>query len=264
MRPDEAWGARWRDCAHPLSHRFMETAATKGTLVVLAADLATTEELVRLIHQVGPHIAALKTHVDMVEDFSMESWHEVVAAAHTHDLMLFEDRKFADIGKISKTQMGGIYDIRSWADIVTAHRVSGPDIIDGIAAGWDEVQRIGGVFLLAQMSSRGNLLSEGYTDATIATGAASPHVLGYIGNGSAPDEVSSLRKKVGEGKMIWTPGVNLSAAEGVLGQRYGHPAEAIGAGADGIIVGSGIHGAADPEAAAAAYAEASWNALLSR
>ena len=117
---------------------------------------------------------------------------------------------------------------------------------------------------MAQMSSRGNLLSEGYTDETIATGAASPHVLGYIGNGSSPDEISSLRGKVGEGKMIWTPGVNLSAAEGVLGQQYGHPAEAIGAGADGIIVGSGIHGAADPVAAAAAYAEVSWNALLSR
>ena len=178
--------------------------------------------------------------------------------------MLFEDRKFADIGRVSQTQMGGIYDIRSWADIVTAHRVSGPDIIDGIAAGWDEVRRIGGVFLLAQMSSRGNLLSEGYTDETIATGAASPHVLGYIGNGSSPDEISSLRGKVGEGKMIWTPGVNLSAAEGVLGQQYGHPAEAIGAGADGIIVGSGIHGAADPVAAAVAYAEVSWNALVSR
>ncbi|MCS5555871.1 MAG: orotidine 5'-phosphate decarboxylase, partial [Arenicellales bacterium] len=113
MRADEAWGARWRSCAHPLSHRFMETAAEKGTLVVLAADLGSTEELVSIIHQVGPHIAALKTHVDMVEDFSQESWQEVVDAAHSHDLMLFEDRKFADIGRVSQTQMGGIYDIRS-------------------------------------------------------------------------------------------------------------------------------------------------------
>ena len=264
MRADEAWGARWRSCAHPLSHRFMETAAEKGTLVVLAADLESTEDLVSLIQQVGPHIAALKTHVDMVEDFSQESWQDVVDAAHSHDLMLFEDRKFADIGRVSQTQMGGIYDIRSWADIVTAHRVSGPDIIDGIAAGWDDVQRIGGVFLLAQMSSRGNLLSEGYTDETIATGAASPHVLGYIGNGSSPEEIASLRARVGDGKMIWTPGVNLSATEGALGQRYGHPADAIKAGADAIIVGSGIHGSEAPGAAAAAYAEASWNALLER
>ena len=87
-------------------------------MVVLAADLGTTGELIRLISQVGPHSAALKTHVDMVEDFSADSWQEVVKVAQSHDLMLFEDRKFADIGKISQTQMGGIYDIRSWADIV--------------------------------------------------------------------------------------------------------------------------------------------------
>jgi len=242
----------------------METASEKESLVVLAADLGTTGELIRLISQVGPHIAALKTHVDMVEDFSADSWQEVVKVAQSHDLMLFEDRKFADIGKISQTQMGGIYDIRSWADIVTAHRVSGPDIVDGIAAGWDDVQRIGGVFLLAQMSSQGNLLTGGYTDETIATGAASPHVLGYIGNGSSPDEISLLRKKVGDGKMIWTPGVNLSAEEGVLGQRYGHPSDAIRAGSDGVIVGTGIHGSDDRVAAAKAYADATWAALMSR
>ena len=242
----------------------MEAAVEKQTLVVLAADLETTAELVQLINQVGPHIAALKTHVDMVEDYSKEAWGDVVQAAHGHELLLFEDRKFADIGRVSQTQMGGVYDIRSWADIVTAHRVSGPDIVDGIAAGWDEVQRIGGIFLLAQMSSRGNLLTESYTDETISTGASSPHVMGYIGNGSSPDEVSSLREKVGEGKMIWTPGVNLSAEEGILGQRYGHPSDAIKAGSDAVIVGSGIHKSDDPVAAAKAYADATWSALKTR
>ena len=114
------------------------------------------------------------------------------------------------------------------------------------------------------MSSRGNLLTESYTDETISTGASSPHVMGYIGNGSSPDEVSSLREKVGEGKMIWTPGVNLSAEEGILGQRYGHPSDAIKAGSDAVIVGSGIHKSDDPVAAAKAYADATWSALKTR
>ena len=73
--------------------------------------------------------------------------------------------------------MAGIYDIRSWADIVTAHRISGPDIVDWIAAGWADVERIGGILLLAQMSSRGNLLSPDYTKNTIETGKGSPHVI---------------------------------------------------------------------------------------
>ncbi|SVC15822.1 uncharacterized protein METZ01_LOCUS268676 [marine metagenome] len=64
--------------------------------------------------------------------------------------------------------------------------------------------------------------------------------------------------------MIWAPGVNLSAVEGVLGQRYGHPGDAVRAGSDAIIVGSGIHGSDDPATAARGYADVSWGALLER
>ena len=123
---------------------------------------------------------------------------------------------------------------------------------------------MGGVLLLAQMSSSGNLLREEYTEETLDMGRASPHVMGYIGNGSSVTELKALRSKVGEGRMIWTPGVNLSAKEGVLGQRYGHPAEAVLAGSDAIIVGSGIHVSEDPRAAARQYASLSWGALLER
>ena len=160
--------------------------------------------------------------------------------------------------------MGGVYDIRSCADLVTATRISGPDIVDGIGAGWRDVQRVGGVFLLAQMSSRGNLLTKKYTEETIKTGRGSPHVVGYIGNGSSPKEISLLRGEVGDNQLIWTPGVNLTFGEGELGQRYGHPYDAVMSGADGIIVGSGIHGADDPISSAKMYATESWKALIER
>ena len=264
MQPDEVWGTRWRSCANPIAHRFMETACEKQSLVCLAADLRTIDELVNLVNEVGPYIAALKTHVDIVEDFSTENWLKLVEAAAENSLLLFEDRKFADIGGISQKQMAGVYDIRSWSDIVTAHRISGPDIIDGIAAGWADVQRIGGVLLLAQMSSQGNLLTSEYTEETIATGKASPHVLGYIGNGSSPIEVSALRELVGDGQMIWTPGVTIDSNAAIMGQRYGNPHDSIIAGADVIIVGSGIYRVKDRKSAAKAYADASWNALLER
>ena len=264
MKAEDAWGPRWVNCAHPLSHEFMRVACEKESLVVLAADLPTVEGIVQLIEDVGEYVCALKTHVDMVEGFNMEDWSKVVDAARSKGMLLFEDRKFADIGRVAQTQMGGLYDIRSWADLVTSHSISGPDVVDGLAAAWDEVERIGGVLLLAQMSSSGNLLVEGYAESTLEIGNASPHVLGYIGNGSSVSELEWLRSKVGEGRMIWTPGVNLSAEEGVLGQRYGHPAEAVLAGSDAIIVGSGIHKSEDPLSSAREYASASWGALLER
>jgi orotidine 5'-phosphate decarboxylase subfamily 1 len=247
-----------------MAKRYMTVACEKQSLVCLAADRNTMSGLFELLEQVGPYIAALKTHVDLIDDWSAKEWSKFCAAAEQNNLLIFEDRKFADIGKISRSQMAGIYDIRSWSNIVTAHLISGPDIVDGLQAGWSDVGRDGGVLLLAQMSSRGNLLTENYCDSVVAKGVASEGVLGFIGNGSRPEELQKLRAMVGESKMIWTPGVNLVVGDGEMGQRYGGPKEAVIAGSDCIIVGSGIHRADNPAAMAKQYAEASWKALLER
>ena len=265
MEPAEVWGARWDACDNPMVRRYMEGVCRKQSLVILAADLRTMAGLNKLIDDVGPHIAALKTHVDLVDDWTAESWELFCEKASAHDLLIFEDRKFADIGPISRGQMAGAYDIRTWANVVTAHGISGPDIVDGLCAGWNDVGNEGGVLLLAQMSSRGNLLGlEGYTDSVVSAGIVNPGVFGFIGNGSRADELAELRTKVGYRKLIWTPGVNLAVGDGEMGQRYGHPRDAILAGSDGIIVGSGIYKSEAPGDVAEAYAKLSWGALLER
>ena len=247
-----------------MARTYMEVACRKQSLVCLAADRSTMAGLFDLVETVGPHIAALKTHVDLVDDWTSESWGRFCQAAKEADLLIFEDRKFADIGGISRKQMAGVYNIRAWSDLVTAHLISGPDIVDGLQAGWSDVNRKGGVLLLAQMSSRGNLLDPDYTSNVVEKGKSHPGVFGFIGNGSRPGELRQLRTAVGDGKLIWTPGVNLAVGDGEMGQRYGHPREAVLAGSDCIIVGSGIHKADDPRQQAAAYAVASWNALQER
>lgn len=247
-----------------MAKQYMEVAVRKQSLVCLAADRNTMAGLTDLIATVGPHVAALKTHVDLVDDWSEDAWSFFCAAAKDADLLIFEDRKFADIGAISRKQMAGKFDIRSWSDLVTAHLISGPDIVDGLQAGWSDVGRQGGVLLLAQMSSRGNLLVPSYTDEVVSKGRSHDGVFGFIGNGSRPAELAELRAKVGTEKLIWTPGVNLAVGDGAMGQRYGDPTEAVLAGSDCIIVGSGIHKSEDPGAAAKAYAEASWQGLLER
>ena len=56
MKAEEAWGARWANCAHPLSHQFMSIAYEKESLVVLAADLPTIEQIVQIVEEVGDHV----------------------------------------------------------------------------------------------------------------------------------------------------------------------------------------------------------------
>ena len=265
MEPADVWGARWDACENSLARTYMEVACRKQSLVVLAADLNTMAGLNALVDNVGPHIAALKTHVDLVDDWTAAGWSDFCAKAKGHDLLIFEDRKFADIGSISRGQMAGDFDIRSWADIVTAHGISGPDIVDGLCAGWNDVGREGGVLLLAQMSSRGNLLGlPGYTDEMVRAGVPNPGVFGFIGNGSRASELAQLREKVGDRKLVWTPGVNIAVGDGEMGQRYGNPRDAVMAGSDGIIVGSGIYKSDQQGESAKAYADISWQALLER
>ena len=264
MEPASIWKERWDSATLPMAREYMSLVIQKQSLVCLAADRPTMKELNDLLDSVHPYIVALKTHVDMVDDWTAEEWSVFCKKANDLGLLIFEDRKFADIGKISEKQMLGLYNIAGWSDLVTAHLISGPDIVEGLQSAWQSKGRIGGVLLLAQMSSRGNLLIPSYTATVVEHGSKHPGVFGFIGNGSQPSGITELRKSVGDSKLIWTPGINLATGDGAKGQRYGDPYEAVIAGSDCIIVGSGIHGKEDSASAAAKYAQASWKGLLER
>jgi orotidine-5'-phosphate decarboxylase len=66
----------------------------------------------------------LKTHIDIILDFDQDLIEQLLLLSKHFDFMIFEDRKFADIGNTVKLQYsGGIYKISSWADVTNAHAV---------------------------------------------------------------------------------------------------------------------------------------------
>lgn len=78
---------------------------------------------------------------------------------------------------------------------------------------------------------------------------------GFGGIVSSPREAAQLRKMLGDGFAIVTPGVRPSGADLNDQQRVATPAEAISAGASHVVVGRPITHAADPAKAASAIVQ---------
>jgi len=248
---------------------LLELMEQKKTNLTFGADISDGDELLKLVKETGEELAVVKTHVDIIDSYSSRHTEELADLAKDLGFLIFEDRKFVDIGKTVKRQYeGGTFRIADWAHIVNAHTVPGPGIIDGlyeVARPMIEKGLDRGLLLLAQMTSKGTLATGGYTVKSVAMAKENPEfVMGYIGAGSVPPELKKLASIVELYQVIMTPGIKIGASYDGLGQQYAAPEEAIRAGSDNLIVGSGIYGAASSVEAAKKYRKIGWETYIER
>ncbi|PIT87466.1 MAG: orotidine-5'-phosphate decarboxylase [Candidatus Magasanikbacteria bacterium CG10_big_fil_rev_8_21_14_0_10_40_10] len=250
------YAQRAEQCANQTAKKLLNLMESKQTNLSIAADVTTKAELIKIANELGPEICLLKTHIDIVEDFDTDLVVQLQRLSEQHNFLLFEDHKFADIGNTVKHQyQDGIYHIADWADIINAHTVSGPGIIDGLR----EVGLPKGraLLLLAEMSSQGNLATGEYTAQTLKMAQTNKDfVIGFI----------TMRKLLADPTFInMTPGVKLASGGDSLGQQYNTPHKVIvEQNSDIIIVGRGIYQADDPVAEAKKYRSAGWEAYQKR
>jgi orotidine-5'-phosphate decarboxylase len=84
----------------------------------------------------------------------------------------------------------------------------------------------------------------------VAMRARQAKALGVDGIVCSPEEAAALRKLVGEGMSLVTPGIRPAGSSSGDQKRIMTPSRAIGAGADYLVVGRPIVEAADPRVAA--------------
>ncbi|KAJ3096833.1 orotidine 5'-phosphate decarboxylase [Phlyctochytrium planicorne] len=257
---------------NPTAKRLFHIIERKKSNLALSADVVKKKELIRLADLLGPYICVLKTHIDIVEDFDHDLIDQLTKIAAKHDFLIFEDRKFADIGNTVKLQYSaGVHKISSWSHITNAHPIPG----DGIVKGLSEVGLPLGrsLLLLAEMSSAGSLAKGSYTiEAYRMALRHREFVMGFIGQKRLERE-PELQGEDEVDFVYMTPGVGLEAGGDGLGQQYRTPRQVVlESGCDVIIVGRGIYGKLGKDGegesevvgVAKAYREAGWNAYLER
>jgi len=228
----------------------------KKSRLVLSLDVDNQKDFFDILDQTAEHIVLLKTHIDILQDFDPNFITKLQSYAQQFNFMIFEDRKFADIGNTVKKQyQGGIYRIADWSEVITVHGVPGEGILDGLFDGITGKSS----FLLAKMSSKANLMNETYTRKILEMGRKHHQVVsGYIGHGNTAEEIKRLKNKIPAGQLLAMPGVKLEKGSDSLGQQYTSVAEAIAGGADLIIVGRGIIAGNNPKETAIQYQKASY------
>ncbi|KAI7864785.1 orotidine-5'-phosphate decarboxylase [Spinellus fusiger] len=259
MNTYKSYSERAQQHPNACARSLLELMEQKQTNLSVAVDVTTKKELLSIADAVGPFVCVLKTHIDIVEDFDQDLVAQLEALSKKHNFMIFEDRKFADIGNTVKHQYeNGIYKISSWSHITNAHTVPGEGIIKGLKEVGLPLGR--GLLLLAEMSSQGALTKGAYTTESIEMARRhQDFVFGFIAQ-------NKVNTSPDEDFLVMTPGVGLDMKGDGLGQQYNTPHQVIyEKGCDVIIVGRGIYGKPDQvEVQAQRYREAGWNAYLER
>ncbi|KAK1251130.1 hypothetical protein MKX07_005685 [Trichoderma sp. CBMAI-0711] len=134
------FAARSETATHPLTAYLFKLMDLKASNLCLSADVPTARELLYLADKIGPSIVVLKTHYDMVSgwDFHPETGTgaQLASLARKHGFLIFEDRKFGDIGHTVELQYtGGSARIIDWAHIVNVNMVPGKASVASLAQG---------------------------------------------------------------------------------------------------------------------------------
>lgn len=261
VRTEMSFESRKEHMKCQLSKDLVDIMLSKQTLLCLAADAETTAEVLHAANIAGPYICILKTHIDIIKDFSVDFLRDLESLAKKYNFMIMEDRKFADIGNTMLLQLNsGVFNIISWAHLITAHSLPGPGVLQAVNAALSETSALGGIFIVTELSAAGALTTQTYVKDT----------MNFVDQSEHPEIIAGVvcqSKEIVQhpGLLQLTPGCHIDTTTDSLGQQYNGPNEVvIDKGADIVVVGRGILKSNDIRASAELYRDQLWSAYSRR
>jgi orotidine-5'-phosphate decarboxylase len=221
--------------------------------VLLALDLETVDDAVRLAGAVKPHVAGFKVGLGLLHG-EPDSVERIVELG----MPVFVDAKLHDIP--AQVEQAAESLGRRGARWVTAHLSGGARMLEaavnGLAKGSGGRAGILGVSILTSLD-QADLAAVGMSGPTAAAVerlvgiAADVPVEGVV---CSVHEVSIAREVAGD-LLLVTPGIRPSTVEDHDQKRTATVEAAVRAGADYLVIGRAISSAADPAGVAAAIVE---------
>jgi len=87
-----------------LTTYLLSLISIKRSNLCVSADVHTTYELLNVAEEVGDYICVLKTHADIIDDWSTKTIKGLQEISSRKHFLLFEDRKLGDIGSTISLQ----------------------------------------------------------------------------------------------------------------------------------------------------------------
>jgi len=146
-----------------LTTYLLSLISIKRSNLCVSADVHRTYELLKIAEEVGDYICVLKTHADIIDDFSDRTIKGLQEISRRKNFLLFEDRKLGDIGSsfplstlsilrytmaqfqqraqltphmyadtVQSQYTRGPLAIATWAHLTNAHLLPGPSIVPAL------------------------------------------------------------------------------------------------------------------------------------
>ncbi len=218
--------------------------------IAVALDAPDAETAARWAQAVTPHVAVVKVGLELFCTAGPSVVRSVRGASGTG---LFLDLKLHDI---PNTVAGAARAVaRLKPTYLTVHAVGGADMVraaveaaEGVTIAAVTVLTSSDDRTLDQVGLAGPSLDAVRRLAVLAVGAGAGALV------CSPQEVAAVRAEVGPDVVLITPGVRPAGSASQDQVRVATPEQALADGADLLVIGRPITGAADPGAAAARIA----------